>query len=187
MNLFFESHHFSNISPVSYAYETLLRLTDRFDFHIVTARQHFLEDKTRAFIDKYYPNIFKSITFCNHYNKVGKKLTKLSVCQSLGAQLLIDDSYSYVKECVDNGLCCILKGNYAWNSNFNIKKYILKKSGEDIKEFDHDLYDEELNLVNFSINNYNKEKLQIYRANDWLVIEKFLNYHFFNIYNNDDY
>ncbi len=97
------------------AFENLVELMKDFDLHIVTARQHAVEDLTREWINKHFPNIFSGIHFGNHYSKSGKSRSKAKMCKEIGAVLLIDDSLSYATQVSREGIHVILFGDYAWN------------------------------------------------------------------------
>jgi len=94
MELFYLSDHFKQgLKPVSGAMEGLLWLKDSTgcELHIVTARQHSLEPATRQWVEKFYPGVFTSLTFGNHYGLEGKKKSKPQMCKDIGAVCLIDD------------------------------------------------------------------------------------------------
>eukprot|EP01040_Poterioochromonas_malhamensis_P011629 gene11629-12688_t len=125
MENFFESIHFKEkIFPIHQAYNILLQLKDDYELHIVTARQDRLQDITRQWIQKYFPNIFdNNIHFGNHYSTSGKSRSKSEMCKAIGAKLLIDDSLVYALQCMKENIPVILFGNYAWNQvNPNIIK-----------------------------------------------------------------
>jgi 5'(3')-deoxyribonucleotidase len=116
MDEFFESTHFKdNMIPIPNALEALNELKKDYDLHIVTARLNKLEDITRAWIGKHYPNIFHEIHFGNHYASSGKSRSKPEMCKAINAKLLIDDSLTYATQCIREGIKVILFGNYAWN------------------------------------------------------------------------
>lgn len=115
MDYFFESNYFKEeILPVPDAFQVLKELQNDFELHIVTARQHKVEQITRDWIHKHFPNIFTAIHFGNHYSKDGKSRSKPEMCQSIGALLLIDDSPVYAAQCAQANIPCILFGEYAW-------------------------------------------------------------------------
>ena len=116
MELFYNSPHFiDGLAPVPAAFDHLEKLKEHFDLQVVTARQHKLEEITRAWVGKHYPGIFSEIHFGNHYSTEGVRRSKSEMCQSIGAVGLIDDSYSYAKECAQAGIPVVLFGDYAWN------------------------------------------------------------------------
>eukprot|EP00033_Pygsuia_biforma_P000573 GCRY01000675.1.p1 GENE.GCRY01000675.1~~GCRY01000675.1.p1 ORF type:complete len:207 (+),score=31.63 GCRY01000675.1:175-795(+) len=114
MHEFFESEYFSSMQPVAGAYDCLKELSEYYEFHIVTARQHFLEERTRAWIDAFFPGIFKDLHFGNHYGE-GKRISKPEFCRAINAELLIDDAVKHARACSEAGIKTILFGDYAWN------------------------------------------------------------------------
>lgn len=116
MESFFISTYFKEtIGPVFGAVEAMSILKNHFDLHVVTSRQFVIEDITRSWILKYFPNTFINIHFGNHYAREGGSISKPELCRRIGAQLLIDDSAKYANECAAVGLPVILFGDYAWN------------------------------------------------------------------------
>jgi len=90
---------------------------------IVTARQQFVADLTKKFVDRHYPGIFESIYFANHFLTEQEKLTFISkpksvICRDVHAQLLIDDSLENAIEVAKAGIPVLLfdlNGSYKWN------------------------------------------------------------------------
>ena len=90
---------------------------------IVTARQQFVADLTKKFVDRHFPGIFESIYFANHFLTEQEKLSFVSkpksvICRDVHAQLLIDDSLENALEVAKAGIPVLLfdlHGNYKWN------------------------------------------------------------------------
>lgn len=118
MGKFFSSNYFIHgIKPIDGAIECLKKLKEHgFDLQIVTSRQYFLADNTRQWVSSHYPDIFSNIEFGNHYAASGKQRSKLEICRSINACVLIDDSAKYASQCAAESFPVILYGNYAWNS-----------------------------------------------------------------------
>ena len=115
MDKFFESEHFKNIAPVPRALEVLQQLHSRFELHIVTSRQHKLEDITKEWVNTHFPGIFTAFHFGNHYVTTGVSRSKPDMCRSINAVLLIDDSLRYAVQCTRSHIPVLLFGQYAWN------------------------------------------------------------------------
>ena len=115
MDGFFASTHFINIKPIPHAFETLLKLKDDYDLHIVTSRQFAIQDATLEWIELHYPGLFSAVHFGNHYSKDGKMRSKPEMCRDIGAVLLIDDSLQYAMHCYKADIPVLLFGDYAWN------------------------------------------------------------------------
>lgn len=124
---YFDSPFFDDLPTVPFAAPVLRRLKKYFHFVVITARQTILEEKTRLWIGKHYEGIFDQILFGNHYGS-GKKFTKKELCESVGAEALVDDSILYCAQAAPALDCAILfdfHGRYGWN-----KEHILRKQKE---------------------------------------------------------
>lgn len=86
------------------------------ELHVVTSRQHFLEDATRAWLEERFgKGCFESVRFGNHWGTEGRKVGKPELCRSIGARVIIDDSIDYCRGCAEDGMEAVLFGHYAWN------------------------------------------------------------------------
>jgi 5'(3')-deoxyribonucleotidase len=115
VDAFFESSYFADIPVVAGAREALESLRSKFDFTVVTSRQHHLEPRTRAWLSRHYPGIFKGVFFGNHWASSGVKQSKPDMCAAIGAVALIDDSVTYALQCSHVLPRVFLFGTYAWN------------------------------------------------------------------------
>ncbi|KAG0307338.1 hypothetical protein BGZ98_000513 [Dissophora globulifera] len=122
--LFFDSPYFLKVEPVEGSLETLKLLKSRrYSLVIVTARQQFVADLTKKFVDRHFPGIFESIYFANHYLTEQEKMTFVSkpksvICRDVHAELLIDDSLENAAEVARAGIPVLLfdlQGAYKWN------------------------------------------------------------------------
>ena len=115
---FFTTPYFLHMPPIPAAYDTLHSLSHRFTYHIVTARQHFIEPQTRSWIAQHYPNLFTSLLFGNHYGQSGAARTKADMCAEIGASVLIDDSAEHARSVAGVVEWVVLfdrEGKYMWN------------------------------------------------------------------------
>mmetsp|Transcript_21266 Transcript_21266/g.34574 ORF Transcript_21266/g.34574 Transcript_21266/m.34574 type:complete len:249 (+) Transcript_21266:4178-4924(+) len=122
---FFESEHFQHrLFPLNDAYLVLSGLAPRFDFVVVTSRQHVIEDATKEWLAKHFPGVFKAVLFGNHWTLEApgpehahhSKRSKPDMCKDLNAKMLIDDNIGYCNGCSEKlGIPTILFGNYGWN------------------------------------------------------------------------
>lgn len=107
----------------------LRQLKEKYELHIVTARNSKVEMLTRTWISKHYPGIFSDFHFGNQFMTaeeaaerlargalhIAKKRSKSEICQTIGARLLIDDHFDYAIDCAMHNIPVILFGNYSWN------------------------------------------------------------------------
>jgi hypothetical protein len=179
MERFFESSYFrEQLSPIPRAYENLVKLKDSYELHIVTARQHAVEDLTRAWINRYYPNIFADIHFGNHYSRSGKSRSKAQMCKEIGAVMLIDDSLSYATQVSREGIQVLLFGDYAWNqvkaSNNSENVEIIFSPHTKDEVVIHDYSDEQFEMDHENGSHSIGRRL-VYRVHDWDVVPLAMN------------
>ena len=116
---FFKSESFKEIGLIPGAIEGIKKLKEKHELHLVTGRQEEIRDETINWINKYFPNTFKTINFSNHYSKLYKKTTKAEICIKLGVKALIEDSLEYSKELEEHHIKVILM-NVPWNQKENL-------------------------------------------------------------------
>jgi len=108
---FYSSAHYDRIRPVEGAREALEALLPLYRFVVVTSRQHVIADRTREWLDNFFPGIFSDVYFGNHFAGPGesqKSRSKQDMCKESGALLLVDDSLSYCSGCAAAGLRAVL-------------------------------------------------------------------------------
>lgn len=116
MHKFFDSDYFKvTLNPLPATKRTLLQLKRRFDLQVVSSRQHFLDEATKTWLDKHFPETFSGVLFGNHYGTSGEQRSKVDMCRDIGAVAIIDDSLKYARELSEAGIPCVLFGKYAWN------------------------------------------------------------------------
>lgn len=114
------------IPPIAGAKEVLDYLASRYELHIVTSRPVLVETQTKAWLNHYFPDMFKRIDLIgNHYDGVATH-TKAEVCEEIGAAYLIDDQPRYIEECAQEGITGVLFGNYAWNKQFKLPSNVTR-------------------------------------------------------------
>lgn len=171
MEAFFASKHFvEDLIPLEGAFEVLQRLKQDFSLHIVTARLARLEDVTRNWLQRFYPDTFDGIHFGNHYGAPGDRIrTKYEMCADINALCLIDDSPNYVFNCMRHNLRAFLFGDYTWNHFSNLPSAMLQE-GYTVEMF----HEVALHEVNKDV-----EDKKIYRLRDWTQAESAIR-HFFS-------
>ena len=116
--------------PLQDAYDVLLRLnkTGNYQFVILTARYTQNQQSTRYCIGSLYPNIFQSVFFsadCPPSDLIRKKT---QVCLKEKIDILIDDRFKNVKDCLNHNIAGVLFGDYPWNNSAEVSKlpYVAK-------------------------------------------------------------
>lgn len=116
---FFDSKHFEDIPLIPGAFAAMKTLgSNGFDLVIVTSRQHIIEDKTKVWVQRHFPGIFREVAFGNHWGQSGSKISKPDMCKALNASVLIDDNMGYAEQIAAAGMQAILfdlDGEYGWN------------------------------------------------------------------------
>lgn len=118
MRRFFQSPYFlegvtgHGLPVVEGAAEVLRRHSRSFELHIVTSRQDVLQEHTRAWVQKHYPDIFteSNFHFGNHFSSQGTVRSKPDLCRAIDAVLIIDDNMRYATECAAAGIRTCLFG-----------------------------------------------------------------------------
>jgi uncharacterized HAD superfamily protein len=102
---FFETDHFTSISPIAGAYPALLALKQKgHELFAITARQHLIAKQTEDWVDEYFPDIFSGIYFGNRSGLEGIKRKKSDMCTELGITILIEDDLHHANDCVKHGI-----------------------------------------------------------------------------------
>lgn len=112
MRGFFESPHFvDGIPTIDGAAQVLRKHSNNFELHVVTSRQHVLQDRTRQWVNEHYRGIFSDrLHFGNHYSSEGVVRSKPQLCKSIGAVAIIDDNTRYATQCAAAGIPAYLFG-----------------------------------------------------------------------------
>lgn len=96
---YYRIDYFRNISPVAGSHEAVDALKQSHDLCIITSRPNDFAQETRDWVNLHFPESFSSINFANHYAQSGKPKTKSEICDSLGVNVLVEDSLEYALEC----------------------------------------------------------------------------------------
>lgn len=103
------SDDFPHSEPQLETQEVVNRLARSYELHLVTAREPELEHLTNNMISKFFPGCFEGI------EHTGGVISKGVVCQTIGANILIDDALHNLVRARDSGLDWLVKfGNYPW-------------------------------------------------------------------------
>lgn len=133
------SGHIKTYGTIPDAKEALEKLKDKFRLIILTTRRNSINQLTREWIDKYYPNIFEDIIFSGFFDSVTKesiKMTKGELAKKIGADYLIDDQLKHVKAAVEIGIKGLLFGEYSWNSPAVLPENVVRvKNWQEILNF----------------------------------------------------
>ncbi|CAD7943495.1 unnamed protein product [Amoebophrya sp. A25] len=159
VHAFFETDYFrEGLEPVAGAREVLYKYAEKYkeavEFHIVTSRQHVILQETHNWVNRHFgKDLFASILAGNHWTRentgvvvtstssdsvptnTGKARSKAEMCREIGANVLIDDSPSYISDCLENAgpqfRKAVVFGDYGWNTKFDIGPF--EKEGKAVR------------------------------------------------------
>lgn len=115
LHRFIRSGRMRHLEPIPRALETLVHLKQRYTIVMITARTVTEVEFTYFWLQQYAPEVFDQVTFLHLWDDDDKKATKGQVCQTLGAEYLIDDNYSHCQIASECGVKTLLFGDYGWN------------------------------------------------------------------------
>jgi uncharacterized HAD superfamily protein len=115
LNEFHDSPEYKKIEPVKGSVEAILKLSEKYELVIITARPDMLKEKTKNFIEKYFPKMFSGI----HHTTILKErkfIKKSEICNKIGAKIIIEDHYKNALDCAEKGIKAIIL-DMPWNRN----------------------------------------------------------------------
>ncbi len=120
---FYDTNYFNKIEPVPNAIENIDILSKKHELAIITSRQNEISEKTLDWVNKHFENKFSGIYFTNQHSKKGKCINKSAVCDSIGANLIIEDYLDYATECALSGKEVLLF-DCPWNKTQALPKKV---------------------------------------------------------------
>lgn len=106
---FFSSEKSGDLSVVFGALEGVQELREKHELLVVTSRFWFLQDLTRKWVAKHFPNCFSEVHFGhNAYTNEGRTLSKAEQCAKLGVNVLVDDLLEHAEVCAALGIRVLL-------------------------------------------------------------------------------
>ncbi len=119
---YLENKNYQHFPPMENCIETINKLAERYELHVVTGRSSRLRPSTTAAINYFFPNIFSSVVYTNFFNSNIR--SKADICRKLQANLLIDDHLPHVIGVAEQGIDVLLFGDYPWNQAENLPPHI---------------------------------------------------------------
>jgi uncharacterized HAD superfamily protein len=120
---FNKTDFFKKIKPVPGSQEVLDVLKQNHELFVITSRQQDFANETKAWLDEHFPGVFQGVHFTNKYSKSGESRSKLSVCDELEIDVLIEDSLDYALECLNEKRKVFLL-DYSWNQSTDLPEKI---------------------------------------------------------------
>ena len=123
---FFRSDSMNLIKPIKGAIEGVELLSNSHELHIITSRPDFINENTNKWIEKHFPNKFKTINQTNQFSKKGSlKRKKSDICKELGVDLMIEDHLEYALDCASLNIKILLM-DMPWNQTNILPKNIVR-------------------------------------------------------------
>ena len=96
---FYSSDEHKKITPLPGTKETVLLWKSLgYDLYIVTSRQVYSRKYTYDLVTRNFgKDVFNDIIYCNSHSLLGDKIEKGDVCNAIGADMLIDDNISNLR------------------------------------------------------------------------------------------
>lgn len=133
------SGHIATYKTIDEAYEVLKKLKERFTLVVLTTRRNSINELTREWIGKYYPNIFDKFVFSGFFDNPTSesiKMTKGELTKQIGAEYLIDDQLKHVEAAAALGIEGLLFGEYSWNKSKKLPSNVTRvKNWEEVGKY----------------------------------------------------
>lgn len=112
----FRTQHWQNMTIVPGALETLVYLKKFASLHNITARCESLRPVTEEMLRTHMPNIFTKLHLTNGITSLNhnKKLSKVDICNEIGAFVLIDDNPYQINDFTNSNVT-LLVPDRPWN------------------------------------------------------------------------
>lgn len=129
--VFHESGAVGDYRHHAQALPVLQKLRKKYDLVVVTSRRSVLKPETDVWLQHYFPDMFKAVHYAGmwdgeHDPLHALKQSKAAICQSLGAQYLIDDQPKHCVGVAACGIDALLFGDYQWNRTEALPKGVTR-------------------------------------------------------------
>jgi 5'(3')-deoxyribonucleotidase len=125
---FYNSPEFIEVKPIQGSQKGIKEIAKKHNLHLITSRPHEIEQKTRQWINVYFPKVFTTITHTNQVSKQGKgnSKKKSEIGKMMKIDIMIDDHITYALDCADNEILTLLF-EAPWNKSMQITHGYIKK------------------------------------------------------------
>ncbi len=116
VHVFYQSPDYMEVVPTSGSIEALRFLQDQYLLDVVTNRPATVRDRTYAWTDQFFPNVFHTFHFTNGFgasHDVQKRL-KSEICEEIGAVVLVEDALGHAADVAQKGIPVLLPDR-PWN------------------------------------------------------------------------
>ena len=124
---FFREANLLSFEPIPGAVEALDKLKAVYQLTVISARDRATASASRAWIDKYFPDIFHEVTLGISNPMVhSRSMTKAELCKQNGVSVLIDDQLVHAEECARVGIRALLFGDRPWNQSETLPPTVVR-------------------------------------------------------------
>lgn len=116
VHVFYKSPDHGEVMPTLGSIEALKSLKDRYLLDIITSRPEAVRECTHAWIDRFFPNTFRTFHFTNGFgaSQNTRKRLKSEVCAEIGAAVLVEDALGHATDVSEKGIPVLLPDR-PWN------------------------------------------------------------------------
>lgn len=117
------SGHHASYEVIPGALDSLKELKKTFKLVVLTTRRNSINQLTKDWINKFYPDIFDDFVFTGFFDNpstTNVHMTKAGLAEGIGAQYLIDDQLKHILASAEIGIKGLLFGDYFWNKADNL-------------------------------------------------------------------
>lgn len=119
MNLLDRSIEFDQMEPLPGSREVVSMLASRYDLVAITARSATLEQITRRWLQRNFPDLLTNLHFAaNSFFSNREVKTKTEIAKEVGVDLMIEDALHHADDLANVGIPTLLLKNY-WNISDN--------------------------------------------------------------------
>lgn len=114
---FYNSDEHKKITANEYTKKTVELLHKMgHELYVVTARQHYAKKATDELIRRNFGNVFADVIYTNSHSLLGDNISKSTVCDVLGIDVLIDDGARNLVNLPERTMGLLFTGTprYAW-------------------------------------------------------------------------
>lgn len=118
VHAFAETGEVERLEPVEGAVQHVRQISELNRLSVVTARPSSWQERTEAWLDQHFGNVFDGVYLTNQLEVSGPRRTKSDVIRSIGAEALLDDSAQNIVDCLQNGIPAVLF-RHPWNRQWH--------------------------------------------------------------------
>ncbi|MEK6970216.1 MAG: hypothetical protein AABW68_00790 [archaeon] len=122
---FYATPAFDEMPVIDGAVAGVTRLSKGHELFIITSRPAYLQEKTKAWIERYFGDAFVEILFGNAYSLHGPQKDKSTLCSEKDVRVLIEDAPGNAIDCAQAGIEVFLF-DQPWNRKMSPTKNVTR-------------------------------------------------------------